>query len=846
MDQKDNSNYSSSNKLSDKVGGMISNVKTPSNIDDSWLTKRLKKLEMKKNYQVSSTVRQDYDTFRSEAPVRNSEDDENAMSSNDSQYQNRQFFSKVRPYCFEGDLYYFEQNKHPTIQELLQISEETGIGYEQVFHRFDELRRICEVKCNSNDTCERVLSYFNPKTIYNVMELEKKITLLHREFFHYGDEGPNLCTGSVHLIVDKIQLSPDIIREYYFMWYKNVSINNRDRNAQIPRKQSIFTEVIENRSVPSNQTDFHEKAKNCKVRSLLRIIKQKPDLTVADAVVLSKLYKVDMKFIQELIQAEDVFNVKPAYNNKIRKYIIPIKKKREIVHVSNINTKNCNEKQKEEENFVNSKAIETPETTESPFDHFDGNSMVVAQYEDVVDSDEMKYADILDDKSPNRFPKDFQYFKENRHPSIQEMIEISKQIGITYRQVFYRFRDFRSAFQETCPGGCICRKVLKLFAHRAVFNGTLDAKSAGTIYELFTKFGLFGKNPSLGYFHQVAEIVDLPTFIVKDLYNDWLLEAKPSDSMKFCKDVRKEIEKEFHIDSELFYDRVSYLALKYKTSKKIVLDCHESYIEAIVEKQKVDNKNNNLTDASDINSIQGVSTSGQRKIKFNMKHVTGIPSIKEKSHSRVSSISSEQTEDEEIDIIGLDESDGKIPIDELSRTFVQSNPSIYEFPGDIDIFEENRHPSIQQMLEISQDVGVPYEEVFIRFQHLRKLKNETCSIGDTCQKVEIFNQMFPKLNGVYDEKSQKIMHEEFELFPDLGPNIPLGNIHLIMEKVELSSRIVRMQYTEWYTRIKNGKQKSEPNKFNSKISNNLQEHSAHSDTVASVSLKRKHEMIENN
>ena len=157
-----------------------------------------------------------------------------------------------------------------------------------------------------------------------------------------------------------------------------------------------------------------------------------------------------------------------------------------------------------------------------------------------------------------------------------------------------------------------------------------------------------------------------------------------------------------------------------------------------------------------------------------------------------------ETEDVEIDVVGLDDDSGESEVEITHTADYYQNP--YQFPDDFEIFQANRHPTILEMINISYDTGVSYEQVFFRFKHFRKLNNEVCSPGDPCEKVEKFSEANPDLGGVLDKRTLGIIYEEFEHLIHLGYYLPLGYIHMIMEKVDLPASVIRLQYGEWYSK----------------------------------------------
>ncbi|EGT57412.1 hypothetical protein CAEBREN_18431 [Caenorhabditis brenneri] len=909
----------------------------------SWCERRTNQLEIATKTARSKAI--EYKREIKEEVIEENSVPRNSANNDGTTYQNYPKLPRSFPSAsFRGDLSYFEQNKHPSILHMLKISEETGVRYDNVFYRFCQLRVMNNAVCHSNDSCERVLKYFDPKTVYAIPSLEEKdMPLLHEEFKRFGYAGPVLCTGNVHLIAEKFFLPPNVIREYFFEWYSNSHKKSPDITMLIFDEQKLYDEEMSRKKDPPAALVDHDYGKEMsssfKIRSILRIIKKKPDLTVSDALILSKLYKMDIKFIQKLIQDDEdvMFTVQHSGDNNVyfQEQCIPVERHSEVVQDPELRRS----KRISQNRDCDSSSCGRP--LQSSINHFDANSMLVTQYEDVVgyDSEDVlqsstqpiKTEELFDTDVPgDRFPEDFVYFEKNRHPSIQEMINISKRMGITYRQVYYRFRDFRCAFKVNCPENDICRKVQKFFAQRAVFSGVLDATSVNTMYDLFEHYGHVGKNPDIGYTHLIAEKVDLPAFIVREQYKEWFAETAdldPTERDKRLENINQNLENEFNKNSKLSYERLVHLANKYDTTQKIILNFYESYSQrfmknlnkkpvtstlvpmiessssptepdsssvlsrfeppkvednrlyvldsesiqeedtlesgAINEKQLMKNCfyeahdgsmhdlfkiTMNLSQSDIISKSENVLKA--MKLKFNMNNP--LPSsdrssnskrIKLNHHDMESSSQHTETEDEEIDIVGFDESVKQTPVDELAKTFVDSYPDIHEFPGDSEIFDKNRHPSIQDMIDISQDVGVTYEQVFQRFQHLRKLKNETCTVGDICQKVEMYSQSYSSLNGVLDETVRNTMKEEFAKFPiEFGPILPLGHVHLIMEKVGLPWSVVSVQYAEWYAEMERQKESNVSSASTSSLAISPQTDAANTlieETI--VSLKKTHE-----
>ncbi|KAF1761986.1 hypothetical protein GCK72_010246 [Caenorhabditis remanei] len=773
------------------------------------------------------------------------------------------------PYEFAGDVTYFGVNKHPSIHDMIDISEEVFVPYDQVFHRFSELRIINHERCEKNDTCERVSKYFISKIGYNGLLTENTVAMMHHEFKNFIHLGPMTDTGRIHLIVDKLDLAPDTVRKFYYKWFIKSRQLESTLETVVFEEQKLYQREIERHHAHMQNTPGdHEYSKrmsrrDLKTESLLRIIHKRPEMTVSEAIIVSSIYKVDIKKIHLLVKKnlESMRIIQECFEDNCDS---------EFVNFT-------------PSNVSNRKYDNDPSTFDSaPEDDREQQECKRNIRNDIEMGEEQKNVDLIPDGNPhaslaltaemlnisnmlsgpdcskNRFAGDFQLFELNRHPSIGEMLAISKMTGAKYKQVFYRFRDFRNALKEPCPRNDNCRKVLKFFAHRTEYDGILHGKSVNKMYDLFEKFGADGKSPDIGYIHLVAEQVDLPAFVVREQYKEWFMSMKKEEDedessdtpeINRKKELYERLENEYSASSEISYERLVHMAKKYDTTQKNILNFFDSKIEHIEElpesaipeassdlhealnvsigknstkeilnqlnekflKNDFNSKPNNYELYQQEPSKKASNNSNLAKNAIGTDYYEANESLYEMSqntphvsggsiNSRHSENQREQveTEDVEIDVVGLDDDSGESEV-EITHT-ADDYKSIYQFPDDFEIFQANRHPTILEMINISYDTGVSYEQVFFRFKHFRKLNNEVCSPGDPCEKVEKFSEANPDLGGVLDKRTLGIIYEEFEHLIHLGYYLPLGYIHMIMEKVDLPASVIRLQYGEWYSK----------------------------------------------
>lgn len=789
-------------------------------------------------------------------------------------------------YEFDGDALYYDVNRHPSIHDMIDISEEVFVPYDQVFHRFSELRIINQDRCEKNDTCERVSKYFISKIGYNGLLTENTVAMMHHEFKNFIHLGPMTDTGRIHLIVDKLDLSPDTVRKFYYKWFIKSHQLESSLEAVVFEEQKLYQREIERHHVHMQTTpgdhDYSKRMarRDLKTESLLRIIHKRPEMTVSEAFIVSSIYKVDIKKIHLLVKKnlESMRIIQECFQDYSDSEF-------DNFTPSNVsNWKDSNDPSSFHASLVGSSEFQLFKTTTRDDIEIDEEDKNVDLISDINTAPFELAAEILNnnnllsgpDCSKNRFAGDFKLFELNRHPSIGEMLAISKMTGAKYKQVFYRFRDFRNALKEQCLKNDNCQKVLKFFAHRTEYDGILHGKSVNKMYELFKKFGADGRSPDIGYIHLVAEQVDLPAFVVREQYKEWFLsmdkdegESSETSETSRKKELHESLENEYNASSEISYERLVHMAKKYDTTQKIILNFFDSKTESIedlpvyeiakakpettselleafnpsgykkipneilehlnitflkngtksksnndeLHQQKSSEQTRTCSHPAEKATKTGFHEANESLYKLAESEPTASGSVKRNissmsypSSKRMKLTSSENsrhsetqgldTEDVEIDVVGLDDKSEESDVESVHTT--DDYQSIYQFPEDIEIFETNRHPTILEMINISYDTGVSYEQVFFRFQHFRKLNNEVCSPGDPCEKVEKFIETNPDLGGVLDKRTLNIIYEEFEHLIHLGYYLPLGYIHMIMEKVDLPARVIRMQYREWY------------------------------------------------
>lgn len=628
-------------------------------------------------------------------------------------------------YKFPGDLRYFKEFKHPTIQQMIYISEDSGYRYERVFNRFCELRKLQGLKCLRNDTCRRVAKYFSPLTVYDGADDVTARNLMLQYFKRFNYSGPLPSTGCIHLVVDRLGLPPDLIRDYYVNWYKFSDDDTNDQNSQFDSTEWPFnvSDDFEDGMIPADmdtvQIDHdYGKSEHEKRAEILKIIRDRPDMTVAEAISLCPIYGVDLRELHATILK---FQEDEEETDKTQS-------------------------EAEGENSMD----EEFETIQQNFDDNDDEELFVDHEEEVTLANEFPAKN-------NDFPSDFELFNRNRHPTIQEMIGISCRTGVDYSRVFHRFQEFRAILKEQCPStDDPCQKVANLFAAAGTAAQPERTEIGDSVMEIFEILGSAGRYPNEGYIHVVAEKLNLSPGTVRKCYSDWL-NRKNAEIQSGSGEIR--------VSGQL--NRANpdeYLHMLNSTFLKNF------------------EKLSNLVQEPPRRSLKRKRVS-QRDANFYYYEDDDEPEYKKA-----------ETEDEDIDVVGLEGIDQSLPGPHRS-TYMRS----HSFPADLELFEKNRHPSIQEMIHISECFGISYEKVFIRFQDLRSIANEHCEPEDICEKVRRFSQMYPKLSGNLDEIPA--LHVEFEKLVRFGgTQLPIGYVHLVMEKVELEPRVIREQFMEWFRR----------------------------------------------
>uniref|UniRef100_A0A8R1HZN6 Homeobox domain-containing protein n=1 Tax=Caenorhabditis japonica TaxID=281687 RepID=A0A8R1HZN6_CAEJA len=124
----------------------------------------------------------------------------------------------------------FEENRHPNATEMVKIAESCGVRYRTVFDDFENRRIAKRVKCEKDDACERIRTFFvrdNEPLTYNKvkedirakLEEEIELHLLSRKRF---------SLGYVHIIMEKTDLPASYIRGQYENWKKKMLTKDRD------------------------------------------------------------------------------------------------------------------------------------------------------------------------------------------------------------------------------------------------------------------------------------------------------------------------------------------------------------------------------------------------------------------------------------------------------------------------------------------------------------------------------------------------------------------------------------------------------------------------------------------
>ncbi|CAL2036650.1 unnamed protein product [Caenorhabditis brenneri] len=150
------------------------------------------------------------------------------------------------PCQFPSDLEYFNENRHPTIDEMIKISKEINYPYDTIIKRFFELRMVIREKCKTNDPCRKVFQFLNGKE--NVLLDKNNERLLDLEFSKLRKN--EFLTGQFHLIMDKVCLPSHIIRKKYGEWFKKRKIENK-MDRKLHRKFSN-TRLVQRKGLKSS------------------------------------------------------------------------------------------------------------------------------------------------------------------------------------------------------------------------------------------------------------------------------------------------------------------------------------------------------------------------------------------------------------------------------------------------------------------------------------------------------------------------------------------------------------------------------------------------------------------
>lgn len=120
-----------------------------------------------------------------------------------------------------------------------------------------------------------------------------------------------------------------------------------------------------------------------------------------------------------------------------------------------------------------------------------------------------------------------------------------------------------------------------------------------------------------------------------------------------------------------------------------------------------------------------------------------------------------------------------------------------------ELFNENPHPTAQQIAQLSTKFRIRYRGVFDNMEKKRISKRILCEEGDSCCRIKEWLEqeneplMWPRIS----EETKERLEKELELLILSRKRFDIGNLHVLLEKTNLRPTFVRFQYQKWKQRL---------------------------------------------
>lgn len=364
-----------------------------------------------------------------------------------------------------------------------------------------------------------------------------------------------------------------------------------------------------------------------------------------------------------------------------------------------------------------------------------------------------------------QFPNDYSLYQRNPHPSVEEMICISKEINIPYKQIFSRFSELRLNSGERCPRNCVCIRVFQYFYCSETLNWVVGMRHLKVMHEEFDFIGVMNHLP-VENLHLIMQWTNLAESVIKNEYEIWKKgkDSKKKHPIDLTTGMKKFLQSKFEEDPLMSESEIRHLA----GITRLPVGQVESFFDSLHLDEQFEDfgaTNNNLK------MIEWHDNKKEGNSFLNPLNLAKIPKLGK------------------LKLIDKN----KLESDEKLLKLLDSSPN--QFPFDLEFFDKNRHPSVQQMIEISMKCNTSYENVIKRFFELRMVLREKCKRNDTCRKMSQFLE--EKKDVLLDEKNKQLLEEEFAKVRRFNRDQLTGQFHLIMDKICLPSEFVQKKYNEW-------------------------------------------------
>ncbi|EFP02382.1 hypothetical protein CRE_01090 [Caenorhabditis remanei] len=383
------------------------------------------------------------------------------------------------------------------------------------------------------------------------------------------------------------------------------------------------------------------------------------------------------------------------------------------------------------------------------------------------------------------FDRDQEFYDRNPHPSIEEMICISKETSIDYSQIFKRFSELRLKNGETCSKNDTCIKVFKYFNCDDTFNGTINKRLLRMMNDEFEFVGRREKLP-IENLHLLMQATRLPEKTIVEEYTKW--RQKEDFEIGLTTGMKQHLYSVFQNNPFMNSERLKRLA----DNTRLDAEQMQAFFDSWSCKRQL-KKHNSVPSKKFAwmdDSFDDDDNESSDPVDILPLHLDVAPKMEDANQNEVSRSESRISEEESQEA------------DEKLLNLLDS--SLNQFPMDLEYFERNRHPSIQTMINISIEVDVPYETVIKRYFELRMVVRERCKRNDTCRKI--FQFLEEEEDVLLDERNKKLLEKEFSGIKYADRYQVVGQFHLIMDKICLPLHFVHRKYKEWFEMRKVRKQ----------------------------------------